>query len=59
MLPQLAVPMKDGAWRLATDPRYSDVSIKYEYVSLYNKALSFDTIVIYRYMYDLTFYVHI
>jgi len=51
--------MKDGAWRLATDPRYSDVSIKYEYILLYNKALSFDTIVIYRYMYDLTFYVHI
>jgi hypothetical protein len=51
--PQSVVPMKDGAWRLATIMRYFDVSIKYEYISLYNKALSLDNIVIRCYMCDL------
>jgi hypothetical protein len=41
--PQSAIPVKNGAWRLVTVPRYSDVSVNIAMLTLFNNIVS-DTI---------------
>jgi hypothetical protein len=46
---QSSVPMKNGAWRLVTIPRYSDVSVNKAIYTLFNKIISdtFHSVVVY------------
>ena len=59
ILPPVNYPCEGWSLKITYSSAILYVSIEYEYISLYNKVLSLDTIVICHYICDLTSWAHI
>ena len=53
--PQSAVPVKNGAWRLVTVPRYSEVSVNIAIYTLFNNIV----LILFTLLYVWTLWAHI